>query len=76
MSWEIIDHVQAQFDSISTEQIIQMITFDPEIDPVLDEAIGNMGYSAISATPATRSTKQVHQQAQQQIHPPIPAVEN
>ena len=33
-----------------------------------------MGYLAISATPATRSTTNTQQH--QQIHPPIPAVEN
>ena len=39
MSQEFIDHVQAHFDSMSREQIKQMINFDPEIDPLLDEAI-------------------------------------
>ena len=39
MSQEIIDNVQAQFDSMSRVQITQLINFDPEIDPLLDEAI-------------------------------------
>ena len=39
MSQEIIDHVQAQFDSMSRDLIIQMINFDPDIDPLLDEEI-------------------------------------
>ena len=39
MSQEIIDHVQAPFDSMSREQIIQIINVDSEIDPLLDGAI-------------------------------------
>ena len=39
MSQEISDHVQAEFDSMPREQIIQMINFNPEIDPLLDKAI-------------------------------------
>ena len=39
MSEEIIAHVQAQFDSMPREQIIQMMNSDPDIDPLFDEAI-------------------------------------
>ena len=39
MSPEIIDHVQAQFDSMPRQHIIQMINFDPEIDPLLEGVI-------------------------------------
>ena len=72
MSQEIIDHVQAQFDSMSREQIIQMITFDPEIDLLLDETI------AIWVTQVSHPLQPQDQQlqAQQQIHPFIPAIEN
>ena len=69
MSQEIIDHVQAQFDSTSKEQIMQMINFDPEIDPFLDEAIWDTQLSQPQG-------QQQQAQKQQQIHPPILAVEN
>ena len=36
---DIIDHVQVQFDSMSREQFLQMVYYDPELDPVLNEAI-------------------------------------
>ena len=36
---DIIDHVQAQFDSMSRVQFLQMVNYDPELDPVLMEAI-------------------------------------
>ena len=36
---DIINHVQAQFDSMSREQFLQMVKHDPELDPVLNEAI-------------------------------------
>ena len=39
MSQEIIDHVQSQFDSMSREQMIQIINFVPEIDPLFHETI-------------------------------------
>ena len=35
----IRDHVQVQFDSLSREQFLQMVYYDPELDPVLNEAI-------------------------------------
>ena len=73
MSQEIIDHVQGQFERMSREQIIQMINFDPEIDLLLDEAI------AIWDTQLSQPHQPQDQQQQaqlQQIHPPIPAVEN
>ena len=35
---DILDHVQAQFDSMSKEQFLQMVTYEPELDPVLNEA--------------------------------------
>ena len=79
MSQEIIDHVQTQFDSMSREQIIQMINFDPEIDPVLDEAIAIWDIQLSQPHQPQDQQQQVQQQAQQeqqQIHPPIPAVEN
>ena len=77
MSQEIIDHFQAQFDSMSREQIIQMIHFDPEIDPLLDEAIATWDIQ-LSQPHQPQDQQQVQQKAQQQkqIHPPIPAVEN
>ena len=55
MSQGIIDHVQTQCDSRSREQIIQMINFDPDIDPLLDEAIGIWDIQLSQPTPATRS---------------------
>ena len=73
MSQDIIDHVQAELDGMSREQIIQLINFDTEIDPLLDEAI------AIWDTQPhqPQDQQQDHQQAQQQqVHPPIPAEEN
>ena len=77
MSQEIIDHVQAQFDSMSREQIIQMINFDPEIDPLLDETIALWDTQLSQPHQCQVQQKQVQQQAQQQqIHPPIAAVEN
>ena len=33
------DHVQAQFDSTSRKQFLQLVKYDPELDPVLNEAI-------------------------------------
>ena len=36
---DITDHVQVQFDSMSQEQFLQMVYYDPELDPVLNEAI-------------------------------------
>ena len=36
---DIIDHVQAQFGSRSREQFLQMVNYDPELGPVLNEAI-------------------------------------
>ena len=39
MSQEMIDHVQAQFDSMLREHIIQIINFDSEVDLLLDEVI-------------------------------------
>ena len=36
---DIIDNVQAQVDSMSTEQFLQMVTYDPDLDPVLNKAI-------------------------------------
>ena len=36
---DIIDHVQAQFDSMSKEQFLQRVNYDPELDPVLNEAM-------------------------------------
>ena len=68
MSWKMIDHVQAQFD-VSREQIIHMISFDPEIDPLLDEAI------SVWDTQLSQP-HQPQDQKQQQIHPPIPVVGN
>ena len=35
---DIRDHVQAQFDSMSREQFLQMVNYDPELDPVLNKA--------------------------------------
>ena len=73
MSQEIIDHVQAQFDSIPREQIMQTINFDPEIDPLLEEAI------AIWDTQLSQPDQpqdQQQQAQQQQMQQPIPAVEN
>ena len=35
---DITDHVQAQFHSISREQFLQLVYYDPELDPVLNEA--------------------------------------
>ena len=35
----IIDHVQVQLDSMSREQFLQIVYYDPELDPVLNEAI-------------------------------------
>ena len=36
---DITDHVQAQFDSMTREQFLWMVYYDPELDPVLNEAI-------------------------------------
>ena len=36
---DIMDHVQAHFDSMSKEQFLQMVNYDPKLDPVLNEAI-------------------------------------
>ena len=36
---DIIDHVQVPFDSMSREQFLQIVYYDPELDPVLNEAI-------------------------------------
>ena len=36
---DIVDHFQAQFDSMSREQFLQMVYYDPELDPVQNEAI-------------------------------------
>ena len=52
---DIIDHVQAQLDSMSREQFLQIVYYDPELDPVLNEAIELLD-------------AQLHQLQQQQIH--------
>ena len=36
---DIKDHVQVQFDSMSREQFLQMVNYDSELDPGLNEAI-------------------------------------
>ena len=36
---DIIDHVQVQLDSMSRDQFLQIVYYDPELDPVLNEAI-------------------------------------
>ena len=36
---DIIDHVQVQFDSMSREQFLQIVYYDPELDRILNEAI-------------------------------------
>ena len=34
-----MDHVQVQLDSMSRKKFLQIVYYDPELDPVLNEAI-------------------------------------
>ena len=36
---DIIDHVQVKFDSMSREHFLQMVYYEPELGPVLNEAM-------------------------------------
>ena len=73
---DIIDHVQVQFDSMSREQFLQMVYYDPELDPVLNEAIEILDAQLYQLQqqqiPQIQQQPQVQQpaQAQEQIQNP------
>ena len=77
LSLEIIEYVQAQFDSMSREKVIQMINIDPEIDLLLDEATAIWNTQLSQPHQPQDQQQLIQQQAQQQqqqINPPIPAI--
>ena len=45
-----MDHVQVQLDSMSRKKFLQIVYYDPELDPVLNEAIELLRHSDISTT--------------------------
>ena len=55
---DITDHVQVQLDNMSREQFLQIVCYDPELDPVLNEAIELLDAQLC----------QLHQQQIPQIH--------
>ena len=73
---DIIDHVQVQFDSMSREQFLQMIYYDPELNPVLIEAIEILDaqWSQLQQQqiPQIQQQPQAKQPAQEQPQIPIP----
>ena len=60
---------------MSKDQIIQMINFDPKIDPLLDEAI-SIWDTQLLQPHQPQDQQQEQGQEQQQTNQPIPAVEN
>ena len=73
---DIIDHVQAHFDSMSREKFLQMVNYDPELDPVLDEAIqifdAQLSQLKQPQIHQIQQQPQVQQPAQEQQQIPIP----
>ena len=73
---DIIDHVQAQFDSMSREQFLQMVYYDPKLDPVLNEAIeildAQLSQLQQHQIPQIQQQPQVQQLAQEQQQITIP----
>ena len=63
---DIIDHVQVQFDIMSREQFLQMVYYDPELEPLLNEAI-----EILDAQLSQLQQPQIHQiQQQPQVQQP------
>ena len=73
---DIIDHVQVQLDSMSREQFLQIVYYDPELDPVLDEVIelldAQIYQTQQQQIPHIQQEPQVQQPAQDQQQIPIP----
>ena len=73
---DIIDHVQVQLDSMSREQFLQIVYYDPELDPVLNEAIELLDAQLYQLQqqqiPHIQQQPQVQQPAQDQQQIPMP----
>ena len=71
-----MDHVPVQLDSMSRDQFLQIVYYDPELDPVLDEAIELLDDQIYQIQqqqiPHTQQQPQVQQPAQDQQQIPLP----
>ena len=71
-----MDHVRVQLDSMSRDQFLQIVYYDPELDPVLNEAIELLDAQLYQIQqqqiPHTQQQPQVQQPAQDQQQIPLP----
>ena len=79
----MIDHGQAQFDSMSREQFVQMVNYDPQLEQVLNKAIDIWDaqlsqlqqpqiQQLAQQQPQIQQQPQVQQPAQQKQQIPVP----